>query len=44
VTPSEDGGIIREAVVSASTFGPNFHQQFGVHLMEELKTEWQGHV
>jgi hypothetical protein len=28
--------------VSASTFGPDFHQQFGAHLVEESKTAWQG--
>jgi hypothetical protein len=25
-------------------FGPDFHQQFGAHLVEELKTTWPGHV
>jgi hypothetical protein len=30
------------AVVSASTFGPDFHQQFGTHLVEESKAAWRG--
>jgi hypothetical protein len=25
-------------------FGPDFHQQFGAHLVEEFKTTWLGHV
>jgi hypothetical protein len=30
--------------VAESTFGLDFHQQFGTHLVEESKTAWQGHV
>jgi hypothetical protein len=30
--------------VSASTFGPGFHQQFGAHLVEESKAAWRGRV
>jgi hypothetical protein len=28
------------AVVSAYSLRPDFHQQFGAHLVEESKTEW----
>jgi hypothetical protein len=42
VSPSEEGGTFRGAVVSESTFVPDFHQQFGAHLVEESKTTWQG--
>jgi hypothetical protein len=30
--------------VSASTFGPDFHQQFGAHFVEESMAAWRGYV
>jgi hypothetical protein len=39
VSPSKEGGTIR-GLLCRPTFGADFHQQFGAHLVKESKTAW----